>query len=259
MASRLVRALALLKPTNLLATALLLGVGYAGVTYLMFRYRAARLGRERQELSDTVARLEAKNRALQHTVERLEAQAAELRTFVKRLTAESRVADVRVLDQRLDADGVPVTTLEFAEAARAGQPPPPARQITVRGGEVYFDALVVTFADDQVKVGDPLRGKSLHLFRRAFGSAQEPRTGPQLATAPDGLVPEAYRASPTLSSFERSLWQRFWHWVDHPKEAEAEGVRVAQIEAVAIRPVVGAAYRITLRHAGGIEIKRMEK
>jgi len=244
-----------LRPTNLLALIVLLVLAYVGVTWLMAHLRDARLARERQALEETVADLTSKNNALKRDVGRLEAMCEELRGFVKRLGAESRVAEVKVVGQRLDSQNVPIWTLEFTETDRAGGKLP-ARVITVRGGEVYFDALVIKFTDDLVKVGDPLRGKSLHFFRRAFGSAQEPRQGPLLA-AGEGEVPDAYRSGPAPSSFERAMWQRFWHWAERPDEAEAEGVRVAQIEAVGIRPAAGASYRITLEHDGGLNIKRV--
>jgi len=256
-ASPLTRILAFLKPTNLLALAVLAAIVYGATIYVAYTRRAERVARERQELAATVAQLEEKNQTLRATVQKLEAQAAELRTHVKRLTADTRVARVRITGQRLDAEGMPLTTLEFAEADRGEKAPPP-RVVTVRGEEVYFDALVIRFDDDQVKVGDPLRGKSLHLFRRVFGSAQEPRQGPLLGPS-EAEAAAAAPSAPVASAFERSLWLRFWHWADHPKEAEREGVRVAQIEAVGIRPILGATYRITLRHSGGLEIRRLEE
>ncbi len=245
----------LLRPTNLLAVVLLLILVYAGVTYLMARFREARLARERQELEETVQALELRNADLRRAVSRLEAACEELKGFVKRLTTESRVAQVRVAGWRLDSQGEPLWTLEFVEQGRDGKPLP-AKVLTVRGKEVYFDALVIKFSHDLVKVGDALRGKSLHIFRRAFGSAQEPREGPMLATS-GSIVPDAYASSGSPSAFETALWLRFWHWASHPDEAAAEGIRVAQIEAVGIRPEPGASYRITLEHAGGLNIMRV--
>ena len=248
----------LLKPTNLLAVVVALILAYVGVTYLMAKFHDARLARERRELEETVAALQKRNDALRGAVRQLEAMCEELKGFVKRLTTESRVADVRVVGQRLDSQRVPIWTLEFAERGSDGKPMP-AKVLTVRGEEVFFDALVIKFSHDLVKVGDPLRGKSLHFFRRAFGSAQEPREGPMLA-ANGSVVPDAYRGtSGTASAFEQALWLRFWYWVNHPAEAEAEGIRVAQGEAVFTRPEPGATYRITLEHAGGLNIKRVEQ
>jgi len=255
MAARLGKLLLLLSPTNLLATVVLVGLAVGGGAYLHARLRARRAETQRQRLEAAVAEQARRNRELRGQVAALEARCAELRGFVHRLTTHSRVADVRVVASHPGRDGVPVTTVEFTERGRDGQAFP-ARVFTVVGKEVYFDALVIKFADDAVKVGDPLRGKSLHLFRRIFGSAQEPREGPVVAAAvPDG-VPDAYGGAGEASDFERRLWRLFWHWASHPAEAAREGVRIAQIEAVGIRPVVGASYRITLRHAGGLEIQR---
>ncbi len=245
----------LLQPINLLAVVILLILAYVGVTWVMGKFREGRLARERKELEVAVADLQQRNEALRRTAARLEAQCKELQGFVRRLGAESRVAEARIVDKRPDPQDakVPLWTVEFVEVGRDGKPLP-AKVITLRGEEAYFDALVIKFTDDLVKVGDPLRGKSLHFFRRAFGSAQEPREGPVIAAASGSIVPDAYRPPGTVSAFEHSLWLRFWHWAAHPNEAEAEGIRVAQIEAVGIRPVQGATYRLTLEHDGGLNI-----
>ncbi len=240
----------LLQPTNLLAVVVALILAYVGITYVMAKFREARLAREREELERTVA-------ALQQDNDRLRAQCEVLKGFVKRLTTESRVAQARVVGHRLDSQKVPLWTFEFVEFDRDDKPLP-AKVITLRGKDVYFEALIIKFEHDLVKVGDPLRGKSLLFFRRAFGDAQEPREGPMLA-ANGSVVPDAYRfTSGTASAFEQGLWLRFWHWVNHPEEAKAEGIRVAQIQTVGLPPEPGATYRITLEHAGGPNIKRIE-
>ena len=250
---RALKLLRVLRPTNLVAIVILGAIGYGGARYYLVRQRIAR---ERCRLVERLATLEEENKRLASETRRLEAQCAELKAFVGRLTTESRVARVRVVAQSRDPDGTLVTAIEFTEFGRDGKPLP-SKLLTLRGEEVYFDALVIKFLDDAVKVGDPLRGKSLHLFRRAFGSAQEPREGPLLA-ASDGLVPDAYRGPGEPSDFEMALWRQFWRWVEHPREAEAQGVRIAQIEAVGTRPIPGATYLITLRHSGGLDIRRVE-
>ena len=256
MAFRIGTLVAVLKPANLLATLLLAALGYGAFTAYGLVRRSNRAERQRDELEQSVGLLEKRNASLRGTVATLEAQCAQLRTFVARLTAESRVADLRILASHPDGGGVPVTTFEFTERRRDGAPLP-SRVFTVRGHELYVDALVIKFSEDRVKVGDPLCGKSLHLFRRVFGSAQEPREGPLVAASqPDG-VPAAYSSPAEASDFERRLWRLFWHWAAHPGEAAREGVRVAQIEAIGIRPIVGATYRITLEHDGGLNIKRL--
>jgi cell division protein FtsB len=243
------------KPANLVALLVLLVASYFVITYLILYIRAERTRQAQERLVGKVTELETTNKALKRDVQRLEAQCAELQAFVKRLSAESPVAFVKVLEQRLDADGVPITTVEFTET-RGGAPLPP-RKLTLRGREIYFDALVIKFKHDLVKVGDPLRGKSIYLFRRAFGSFQEPRTGPLLSDTEDG-VPKGYRGSSQASAFEHAFWLRFWYWADHPEEADAQGVRVAQGEAPYVRPALNATYRMTIDHDGGLNIRKME-
>jgi cell division protein FtsB len=257
MFARLGKLLAALKPTNLLAGLLVALLGYGAWVAYGYHRRSVDAQLARQQLEDAVGQLQKRNTELKESVASLEAQRAELQRFVERLTAESRVAEVKVLGQRRDAEaGVVLTTFEFVETGRAGQAPP--RVFTLRGDIVYFEALVIRFLDKEVMVGDPLRGKSLHLFRRAFGDAQQPREGPPLAASHEDGIPDVYRVSPSPSAFERRLWRLFWHWADHPAEAEKEGVAVASIKAEGFRPAPGATYQITLRHAGGLEIKRTD-
>jgi len=255
MASRIGKLVVAFKPTNILATLLVVALGYGAYTAYDLARRSTTAEQAQRELEQAVGTLEKQNARLRTTVTSLEAQCARLRSFVARLTTESRVATLRILASHPDGGGVPITTFEFAEQRPDGRPRP-SRVFTVRGRELYVDALVIKFTDDAVKVADPLRGKSLHLFRRVFGSAQEPREGPLVAASqPDG-VPAAYAASGEASDFEQRMWRLFWYWASHPAEAASQGVRVAQIEAVGIRPIVGATYRLTLEHDGGLNIKQ---
>lgn len=247
MAAPILKMLAVLRPTNLLAIVMLGAVGYGGLYFWQ-------KSEQRHTLEEEVTSLQEKNATLQETVADLEETRRQLTAFVERLTTESHVARVHVRDSRRNSDGELVHTLEFTEFDRQGQPLP-SRIFECVGKEVYFDALVIKFSDDAVKAGDILRGKSLHLFRRAFGSAQEPRNGPLIATNQYDDVPNVYRLSPDHADFEARLWRLFWHLAAHPKEAEAEGIRVLQIEAKGIRPVAGATYEIKLEHDGGLNIK----
>lgn len=257
MAIHVTKALAILKPTNLIATLVLVAIGYGG--YKAYRYTQSLTEAEQKglELARDLATLKVEKAHLQKQVTDLKEENVKLEGFVKNLTAETRVATVAVRQQRVNSQGLPVHTLEFTETDRQGRPLP-SRIFDVVGKEVYFDALVIKFHDDEVKRGDLLRGKSLHLFRRAFGDAQEPRHGPLIATDQFDGVPNVYRVSPENAEFEKRLWRLFWHWADHPKEAESEGVDVLQIEALGIRPKLGKTYRIKLEHDGGLNIKPLE-
>ena len=235
------------KPTNLIATVLLVGIGYAGLWVYRHNQRID------QDLR-VVAALQAKQAELEGRVAALKELNQQLEGFVKRLTSRTRVATVRVLSRRVNGEGDPIYSLQFTEYDRQNKPLP-TRTFDTVGKEVKFDALVIKFDDESVKVGDLLRGKSLHLFRRAYGDAQQPRNGPLIATDLYDEVPNVYRMSSQHVDFEKGLWRKFWYWTEHPEEAAAEGITFPQIEAVGTRPVVGRVYRLSLDHDGGMNIK----
>src|SRR5690606_41553723 len=66
---------------------------------------------------------------------------------------------------------LPYTTL-FRSDGRTQSP----RRITVRGDHVYIDALVIKFDQSFLKAGDELRGQSIALFDKIFGSRSEEHT-----------------------------------------------------------------------------------
>ena len=107
-----------------------------------------------------------------------------------------------------------------------------------------------------VEAGDGLRGKSLLLFRRAFGDQQKPADGVplfrQLGEAP---IPDVLQVDSTPSEFERGIWARFWELASDPDLARSQGIAVVQGEAPHIKPVVGQVYKLTLRAAGGLDIQ----
>ncbi len=184
---------------------------------------------------------------------KLREQIEQMQAVISRLNAEYRVAQVLVREQGLDADGQPVTTLEFRETDRDNHPLPPLTA-TLVGKENYFEALVVKFRNEYVEKGDALRGKSIILFRRMWGSATAPDNGILIdASASDG-IPNLYRVSKNPSDVEIDLWNRFWYYASHPKEADKVGVRVVQVEAVSIRPIVNMTYELTVENDGGINI-----
>jgi len=191
---------------------------------------------------------------LTHNIISKQREIAVLKKIVSRLEAEQRVAQVLVRNQKTDASGrVLETTLKFVEINDKGQPFS-EKIITVPGEEVYFDALVMKFDREHVKLGDPLRGKSVYLFRKIFGSSQKPENGFSLDLNSTDGIPDSYRTSLSISAFEKKLWQRFWEFANDPVAARKEGVRVAQIEAIGTRPVRGKIYTITLELPSGLNI-----
>lgn len=176
-----------------------------------------------------------------------------LQAVVARLESESRRAEAVVVRQE-ERGGLTRTTFRFGEVDPNGRPLP-AREFTVDGDVVFFDALVIRFDGERVKAGDPLRGHSLALFRRVFGEFQRPADGFAIDGASAGGVPDVFRARPRATPFETQLWARFWDLAADPEAAAREGVSVAQGEAVYTRMRPGLLYRITLAANGGLSIR----
>jgi hypothetical protein len=184
---------------------------------------------------------------------RLREQVRQLQEVVSRLNAEERVAQIIVHDQTVDAQGRTLTTLEFRELDRAGKLMP-AIPATLVGTEVYFEALVIKFKNEYVEKGDTLRGKSIILFRRMFGSRTAPDDGvPIDPNASDG-IPNVYRVAKEPSEVELELWSKFWFYANNTKEAAAKGVRVMQLEAIGTRVEPSRVYELRVDSDGGMNI-----
>jgi hypothetical protein len=196
--------------------------------------------------SAEVARLKAERDRLEHERE-------VLRQVVDRLTREQRVAEVIVLDQQRDEAGrVTETSIEFIELDRDGHPLP-TKSFCLPGREIYFDGLVIKFSNEAVASADPLRGKSIMLFRRIFSDKLPPEHARLIDV--NGDVPNVFRVDPNPSKFEQKLWKRFWEYATQPDRAAAEGIRVAQGEAVYARMSKGQRWTLTLESDGGLNLR----
>jgi hypothetical protein len=179
----------------------------------------------------------------------------ELEVKLDRAWASELIADIRVDRLAKNAAGEQTMDLTFVQYQRGTEIPLVKRSFSLPGDELYIDALVVQFDRAFVDVGDGLRGKSLLVFRRAFGDKQRPVDGVPLYTAGEGSVPEIARVDAKPTAFEIELWERFWTYANDPKAAAAAGVRIAQGEAPHVRARAGQVYQLTLRSSGGLEIK----
>ncbi len=194
---------------------------------------------------------------LAQDVLRLEAQRAELVRVVQRLNVEQRVAEIEVLQQNQSDDGRALqTVLRFTEFDRHGRPLP-SRVFGVPGDVPHFDALVIKFENGYIEQGDPLRGRSLALFRRIYSDSQAPDQGFRLDSSGD--IPDVYRVDPSPSEFEAQLWRDFWSYARDPGKARAAGVRVAQGEAVYAPMAPGERWVLTLEADGGLNLVREDE
>ena len=183
---------------------------------------------------------------------------AELGKKLDRAWAEELVADLRVDDVQVDkATGDRKMRLTFLQYRPGTEDIAFQRTLELPGEEVYIDALVVQFDRAFVEEGDGTRGKSLLLFRRAFGDRQQPVDGVPLFNAErteSTFIPEIARIDSAPSDFEKQIWAKFWEYANDPKAAAAQGIRVAQGEAPHVKVVKSQVYKLTLRKSGGLQI-----
>jgi hypothetical protein len=176
----------------------------------------------------------------------------ELGKKLDRAFATELVGDLRIDAVKIDPPQIDATFFQYAPGTET---PVFARRLSVPGTEIYVDALVVTFERKYVEAGDGLRGKSLLLFRRAFGDLQKPVEGvPLFRTEGNSPIPEVAQVDTAPTEFERNLWARFWDDANDAARAAADGIHVAQGEAPHVKPLTGQVYKLTLRAAGGLEM-----
>ena len=189
-----------------------------------------------------------------------------LKNIVKNLTAESRVAEVLVVDSQLDEfTRKYTTTIKFLEYGVHGQPLKP-KYFTFKGNLIQFQTLVVRFDDKYVEEGHRLKGKSICLFLKAFvlegaktqefviTPVYENRVDLKGKEVPESVVPEGYRVGNPPNYFEREIWAHFWKYALDSARREKMGIKNAQVEAPGQVFVPGTIYTLILEHDGGVRI-----
>lgn len=207
-----------------------------------------------------------------------------MQKIVANLRAESRLAEVLVVQSSIDEfTRKYTTTIKFLEYDVKGRPLPP-KFFTFKGNLIQFQTLVVRFADKYVEQGHRMKGKSLHLFWKAFvldgektqekiitpvyetdvDESGQPRgfwervsrflKGPAAPTGPEIHVPAGYRVGNPPNYFEREVWRNFWKIALDPAERERLGIKNAQIEAPGSVFVPGTIYTLVIEHDGGVRI-----
>lgn len=195
--------------------------------------------------------------ATQHEreIEVRDQQITEQKVAISRLTRSRRIAQAVVVDRFVDEKtGKTMSKVRFVEVDETGKSIA-TREALIEGEVVYFDALVLKFDSELVSAGDPLKGKSVLLFRRMYGEHQNPKDGTTLDESELDGVPSVYRVRDSISAGEKELWGRFWNLASNPEFAKQQGVRVAQGEAVYTKMEKGMLYELSLDDAGGLNIK----
>jgi hypothetical protein len=208
------------------------------------------IAEHQQTIAGQIAEIETLNediRLKQLEIERLD-------TALRLHKMERRLARISVLDVGEDAEtGKVISTISFVELNEAGDPIGEARRFELEGQMIYVDYLVVKFEDKYVEQADLERGTSICLLNRIFGEFQKPKDGFSLDEP--GQRPGPYERGGVMSDFETKIWRDFWTIANDPKRAAELGIRALHGDAVSIRVQNGMTYRITIRSAGGPEIR----
>lgn len=181
---------------------------------------------------------------------------AELGVKLDRAFADELVADVTIDRMYTDAAGEKKIDATFIQYRPGTEVEMMKKTFTLSGEEIYIDTLVVQFERAFIEGGDALRGKTLLMFRRAFGDKQNPHDGvPLHRSKGESQVPEATQVDAVPTPFETELWAKFWAYANDPKAAAAAGIKVAQGEAVSKKAVQGQVYQLRLRASGGVTME----
>jgi hypothetical protein len=175
-----------------------------------------------------------------------------LQQVVQRLSADSRVAEVLVTGVNYDEEAQKTfTTIKFVEYDVDGRPLP-AKYFTFSGNVIQFQSLVIRFDDLHIQQGDPLKGKSAYIFWKVFMLDGENTQEYDITSI--NAVPSGYKLKGRDSVYEHQIWQRFWDLALNADDAEAYGIKNAQIEAPGTLFIPGYLYTIRIEHDGGLRI-----
>ena len=175
-----------------------------------------------------------------------------LNQIITRLESETRIAEVIVTDSDFDPEtGKTETRIKFLEYDTRGTPLS-TQYFTFSDNLLQFQSLVIRFADDFVRSGQGLKGKSAYLFWKVF-MLDGARTEEYDITSIDS-IPEGYRLSAAPTRTEKVLWNMFWDYALDQKKRNAAGIKNAQIEAPGTLFVPGKLYTLKIEHDGGIRI-----
>ena len=177
-----------------------------------------------------------------------------LRQMIVRLTAEERVAEVWAERRGQDERGRPRLRLKILEYDTSGKALEPVYCEFSANDVIHFEALVIRLDDEVVMEG---KGKSIHLFRRAFALDDSGNTYQSCDLNRPLEVPGGYRISGDrfAEEVQRRYWERFWMYALDEKSRAADRVKNAQIEAPGSRFLPEKIYRLILERDGGLRIE----
>ena len=194
---------------------------------------------------------------------RMAVEIAARERMLERLARSERRARVEVIDQQFgpegfasDRDGQRVlsTTVRFIELDANGREIG-RREYCIPGDMLHVDAWTARFPKQAVAEGDPLRDRTLVLWRKVYSDRLPPAEGFPIDTP--GGIPDGYAAG-DRGRFERATWTNFWRLATDDAEARRRGIEVAQGEGVHKPMRKGEAYELHLDAAGGLTMRPVD-
>lgn len=153
----------------------------------------------------------------------------QLKAAIGALTREDQIGCAKVTGQEI-RNGILYTKLRFIETARDDRLQTVLeRDYEIEGDTVYFDALIVTFADQAVMDG---KERSLYIWRRVYGDRQAPSDG--FPIAEEGREPARYRdLLARLRLRDRDMfWSAIWDLANDPDALQRYGIKAVYGNAV---------------------------
>jgi len=152
-----------------------------------------------------------------------------LKAAIENLTREDQIGYAKVTRQET-IDGKRYTTLRFVETARDNQLKKVLeREYTIQGDVIFFDALIVTFNNEDVMSG---KKRALYLWRRIYGENMAPSDGYPIEM--ESQTPKRYAdflAQLSLSE-QGMFWDAIWQLTDNPDVFKSHGIKAVYGNAV---------------------------
>ena len=202
-------------------------------------------------------------RELDQLERKMAAEIAQRERMIERLARSERRARIEVIDQEFGPGGFPSardgrrvisTTVRFLELDADGREIG-RREYCIPGDMLHVDAWTARFPKQAVAEGDPLRDRTLLLWRSLYSDRLPPAEGFALDTP--GGIPDGYAAG-ERGRLERATWANFWRLATDAAEARNRGIDVAQGEGVHKPVRKGEAYELHLDAAGGITMRPVD-
>lgn len=163
------------------------------------------------------------------TIDQLLNENQQLRSAIANLSQEDQIGYAKVLSQET-REGVLYTKLLFVEADPEDFTKHLVRkEYEIVGDVVFFDTLIVTFADTLVQDG---KERAMYLWRRVYGEKQPPEEGFPIEMSGQPSPRYAQLCEKLSIEEEQLFWDEIWELSNNPKRLERLGIKAVYGNAV---------------------------